>query len=129
MEVDKSNLLAGLREPEKYYCTAWMYTAHHSELAIRITSDHDELPTTQSFFLLFSGVLFYEGPLRWHNADFSVDNSERDIILAKIYPSLNNPEKIELQGLYQLVNFIDKMTGLEVKILFSGVNRVEKLPE
>jgi hypothetical protein len=128
MNIDKPRLLAGVNEPENYYCAVWAHTVHHSELAVRIISDRDETPTTQFFYWIFSGVLFYEGPLKWQGADFSFDDSECDTILMRIYPTLNNSEKIVIHDLHRLFKFIDKMSGLEVKILASGVIRLEKLP-
>ena len=127
MYVDKSHLLTGVNEPENYYCAVWAYTVHHSELAVRMISTRDETPSTKKFYWIFSGVLFYEGPLNWQGADFSFDDSGRNTILMKIYPALNNSEKLAMQNLFRLFTFIDKKSGLDVRILASGVTRLEKL--
>jgi hypothetical protein len=127
MNIKKSDLLVDISEPENFYCNVWAYTVHHSELVVRIISDNDEIPSTKKFYFVFSGVIYYEGPIKWKNVELFLDNSELEVILNKLYPKLNNTEKIGMYDYLKLFKFIDKETNLEVKILASRVNRLENL--
>jgi hypothetical protein len=129
MKIDKTQLLSGIDNPEFSYCTLWMYTCHHSELVIRIMSTYSETPATKKFYWIFAGVIYHEGPEKWQGADFYIANSERDIFLKKIInPAVGNFDVLIKSDFYQLFKFIDKISGLEIKIIASGVIRIENLP-
>jgi hypothetical protein len=130
MNVDKTQLLSGASSPESYYCTVWLQTAHHSEMAVRIMSTLDETPTTQKFYWVFTGVVYYSGPLKWQNADFTLDVNNRVDIIKKIYPTINinNLDDLLSKDFYRLFKFIDNISSLEIKILASGIVRLENLP-
>jgi hypothetical protein len=129
MKIDKTQLLSGIDNPEFCYCTLWMYTSHHSELAIRIMSTPSDTPATKKFYWIFAGVIYHEGPEKWQGADFYLANPERDSLLKKIInPAVGNVDLLIRNDFYQLFKFSGKTSGLEVKIIASGVNRVEKLP-
>jgi|SRR5919109_1382074 hypothetical protein len=129
MKIDKTQLLFGIDNPELCYCTMWMYTSHHSELAIRVMSTPKDTTDTKKFYWIFTGVIYHEGPSKWQGADFYIANSERDSLLKRIVnPAVGNVDKLIESDFYHLFKFIDKISGLEVRIIASGVIRVEKLP-
>ena len=129
MKIDKTQLLFGIDDPGFYYCTLWMYTCHHSELAIRIMSTRSDTPDTKEFYLIFTGVIYHEGPSKWQGVDFSIEHSERDVFLKKIInPAVGDADVLIKNDFYKLFKFSDTASGLEVKILASAVIRVENLP-
>ncbi len=128
MKIDKIELLAGVNNPKIYYCSIWLYTTHHSEIAVRVMSTLDESPATNKFYWIFTGVVYFEGPLKWQGADIYFDDIERGSLVKKIYPTFHNIEELISSDTYRLFKFADKISELEVRILASGVMRVEKLP-
>lgn len=123
MNIDKTHLLSGFSDPKSCYCTVWLQTVHHSEMAIRVASTLDDLPVTQKFYWIFTGVVYYSGPLRWKNADFVLDTQSKKIIISK----LNKTEYSFDEDFYGLFKFSDNLSGLKVEILASGILRVENL--
>ena len=62
--------LAHLADLETYACRVWRYQAAHSEMLIRFHKEQEF--DENSFFLLFSRVAYFEGPMVWKGAAFSI---------------------------------------------------------
>lgn len=130
MKIDKNQLLFGIDNPEFCYCTMWVYTSHHSEMAVRIMSTPEDVPATKKFYWIFTGVIYHEGPSKWQGADFYIDSAGRDNLLRKVInPEVGNVEELIKNEFYRLFKFKDIASGLEVKILATGIMRLEKLSQ
>ncbi len=56
-----------IRSPQLYRCQVYRYFSGLSRLYLGVFKPYQ---TTPAFFLLFSDVAYFEGPLGWESADF-----------------------------------------------------------
>lgn len=67
--MESSNIF-DLNNPENYSCIVWHYVASLSNLRIHIYPTNQFLNTSATYYLLFSGVIYFSGPMKWDNANF-----------------------------------------------------------
>ncbi len=57
--------------PQSCSCRVWRYMYSHSMLSINAF----QLNPEKTYYLLFTSVEFYEGPLFWEGADYQIGSS------------------------------------------------------
>jgi len=67
-----------LEAPKLYRCNVHLYNSNLSQLHIRVFRG---LNTTPNFYLLFTDVGYFEGPMNWQNADFTRESGEACLAL------------------------------------------------
>lgn len=85
--------LGKIKNLGRYECRVWEYhCAGHSQLYIRVNKAHQY---SNSFMILFSGVEYFEGPMRWKGANFkAATNEECSTLLRCIDPLV--PDEIDV---------------------------------
>jgi hypothetical protein len=113
-----------LENPEFYDCTVWKYQVGHSEMIVRLYSPEEKEKDKSEFYLIFQGVLFFEGPLKWKGASFfNGANEECQELLHRI--GLQNAREAAQSGFYRL--FKQNLSGLEVKIIAMKVIKTQNI--
>ncbi|MEO1440773.1 MAG: hypothetical protein AAFV33_10240 [Chloroflexota bacterium] len=69
-----------IKAPNLYRCNVYRYSATLSQLYIRVFKGMSVAP---SFYLFFSDVGYFEGPMNWEGADFQKATSEECISLMR----------------------------------------------
>lgn len=73
-----SSNIFNLPTPMLYRCHVHRYFSGLSRLYIRVFKGQQNIP---AFYLLFSDVGYYEGPISWQGADFSIASEQEAIDL------------------------------------------------
>jgi hypothetical protein len=115
MSVHLNNLL-GLEAPHKYQCKVWGYVIGHSQMLLEV---HPASEYDNRFYLLFSDVLYFEGPMRWDNVNLRLGtNEEREAIYVRLYGPKLDDIRLALEQTHHL--YVFDGTGLPVRIIASG---------
>jgi len=69
IETDTDGQVFDIKTPKLYRCNVYRYHSGLSKLYIRVFKGVNETP---SFYLFFSDVGYFEGPMNWSSADFQV---------------------------------------------------------
>ena len=67
-----------IKAPQLYRCQVYRYFNGLSRLYLSVFKPHQNIP---SFFLLFSDVGYFEGPVNWQSADFHIAPAQECIAL------------------------------------------------
>lgn len=118
MQYSEGNIFH-IADPQTYICTVWSYRASHSTLLVR--ADKNKFGN-ETLYLSFTGVLYFEGPLKWMGAEFN--NGAVDECIKLLHrqglKSIPDNELLDRFGL-----FVVELPNSEfVKILAS--KRIEK---
>jgi len=73
MDTSMAGIL-GTTDLQAYHCKVWSYLVSHSQMLLRVYKD--DFMTGDTFQLLFTGVLYYEGPMSWQGVDFHFGTSD-----------------------------------------------------
>jgi hypothetical protein len=65
-----------LEEAENYNCIVWRYQIAHSTLLLRLDLPNKFRDKATTYYLAFSGVYYFEGPIRWQSAAFQLGNKD-----------------------------------------------------
>jgi hypothetical protein len=63
----------------KYVCIVWHYQVAHSTMIVRIQDPQTE----EIYWVSFLAVQYYDGPMRWQGANFSVEESIETLTLLR----------------------------------------------
>ncbi len=91
--------------PNEWYCQVVQYYRGHSEL--QVMAQH--MVTGEALTIVFVATIYFEGPLMWRGADFTLEPQEK------------------CEALMQQLGEIDLKIVLEARRLFSG--RIFKAPD
>ena len=115
MKVNLDNIL-GLEAPSEYYCSVWGYVIGHSQMLVEV---HPVSQYDNRFYLLFGDVQYFEGPMKWHNANLCLGtNEKRDAICVRLYGSKYDDIRIAIEKMHHL--YIFEGTGLSIQIIASS---------
>jgi hypothetical protein len=67
-----------IHSPQLYRCQVYRYFSGLSRLYLSAFKPYQTVP---AFFLLFSDVAYFEGPMGWENADFRIAPHEECVAL------------------------------------------------
>lgn len=56
-----------LTNPDDYNCAILGYRHNHSMMLVRVSNDEID---SNAFFIVFSEVIYYEGPFQWNGCNF-----------------------------------------------------------
>jgi hypothetical protein len=70
-----------IADPQAYTCKVWSYLVSHLQLLIRAWKD--DFLTGDTFYLLFTGVLYFDAPTIWQGADFHPGTPDECFALLK----------------------------------------------
>lgn len=113
--------------PQSYHCTVWRYQADHQQadpqqMLVRVHRSEESGAET-AFYLYFGGVMYFEGPLHWHGAEFLRGPEEECIaILHKI--GFKYAEDAVRSDYYCL--FKVKLPQLEVRIVAQAAVKLDE---
>ena len=106
--------------PDQLDCCVWQYAAGHSEMGIQLFDNDKGL----TYFLEFTAVHYFSGPLKWRSADFHFHPwSESLPLLQELgqIPTIKDvPEqtrKMIVGQLFKLYTVTAVHPKLEIKIL------------
>jgi hypothetical protein len=121
-----NNSTLEVTDPMSYHCKVWSYFAGHSLLLIR--TYEDDFLTGHTFYLVFEGVAYFEGPMTWQGVGYSLGTREECLeILQKAGGSSDKdvPDEALLRQ-YRLFKF--KSPHGEIKILAGDVQKTGSIP-
>jgi hypothetical protein len=98
MEGNKN--IFSLENPVSCFCQITKFKLSHRAMDIQLIEEEK--------FLIFVGVIYFQGPIQWKGANFTVGvESDMLSLLRRVYPLLiQSPDNllIELYKLYQVVD-------------------------
>ena len=105
--------------PQAYQCDVWQYQVGLSELLIRLYIPQEDGVNANTFeYLIFQGVLFFEGPLKWKGGLLVAGSREECLeILQQI--DIKNPLDAVDTGFYKLFKF--RTSTFEIRIIATKV--------
>jgi hypothetical protein len=109
--------------PQEYSCGIGSYRVNHSLMLIRATKS--EFDPDQTFYLTFSGALYFEGPLGWKGANFCIGTTEECEKLLRKMDYSDDTLHI-LSEKYRL--FVVELPSLEVKIVALDAGKSKDIP-
>lgn len=114
-----------LDNPQRYNCVVWKYQAGLSEMVLRLY-DSENLGDKEGLALIFQGVFYFEGPLKWSGAAFyTATDEECKELLDEI--GFEEPNVAVSSGYYRL--FKCDLPKSTVRIIAMKVVKVSELPE
>jgi hypothetical protein len=130
-----STNIFNIPESENYSCRVMQYVASHSKLVIML---HHRLKTGMPFngvYLIFTFVLYFEGPFWWEGANFCSASREE---LVRLQMQIHARQKINEQQIHSIIAssnstaeclFLVQTANLTVKILSSQVILTQEPPQ
>jgi hypothetical protein len=117
MTLPSSGSILKIQDPQSFWCRVWGYTFGHSEMAVEARPKTD----IEGFFLLFTDVRYFAGPLQWYGVDFRVGTAEeQDAIYRRYHRRFEGKEADPLlRQLYGL--YVIDQPGQRVEILSGGM--------
>lgn len=98
-----------LPNAEKYWCQIYHYNLGHSELSIHLVYE------TENYYLHFSGVRYFCGPMIWQGANFQLASAEQCLeLVRRIRKSVQIPDEM-IPEVFQLYSM--KLGTSQVDIL------------
>ncbi len=88
IDSDFQNLMISLEATQKYECRVEHYTIGHRQIRIRVNKPMGIVTDEEAFYLIFTGVVYFEGPLQWIGANFSLGTSSELTPILKQIPNL-----------------------------------------
>jgi hypothetical protein len=112
-------------DPQAYNCKVWSYLVSHLQLLIR--SWKDDFLTGDTFYLLFIGVLYFDGPTIWKSAEFYLGTSDECFKLLQEKRGYNDtPEHRQIAEKTHLFK-VETSRGV-IRILASNVYKSKDIP-
>ena len=109
---------------EYYYCSVWLYQRSHSEMVVKL-SKSDELSDPDKFYVLFTWVVYYEGPLKWQGEVFQLGSDmECKELLQKL--GYTYPDELISSGKFHL--YVSHTTEYNVRVIAAKYSKLNKLP-
>jgi hypothetical protein len=119
-----NNAVLALADLKDYHCRVWSYLASHSALLVRAYKE--DFQTDDTWYLLFSGVVYFEGPITWVVVDFNFGSPNESLGLIRKSGAFGDMPDDYLLKHYHL--FKIKTGNGEVKILASNISRGNEIP-
>ena len=118
-----------LAAPIRYRCQVYRYFSGLSRLYLSIFKPQQNVP---AFFVLFSDVAYFEGPMNWQSADFQIapDQECIDLLLAT---GLIGEAVLQFPDAYASITDTARLyvvnTGhTPVRIIASSLSRLDHVP-
>lgn len=128
--MSTENNIFKLDTPKLYRCNVYRYNSNLSQLHIRVFRG---LNTTPNFYLLFTDVGYFEGPMNWQNADFTRESGEAclDLMLeAGMVQNINLDDPDTRQALAEAAYlYIVKTSHTTIRIIAGSAVRLTELAE
>jgi hypothetical protein len=70
-----------ISKPEQYDCRIRNYGIGHSRLRIRV---RNRLNSKDTFYLSFTSVAYYSGPMGWNSANFTVKSDKEMLTILRL---------------------------------------------
>jgi hypothetical protein len=115
-----------IANPQLYSCKVWSYLASHSQMLLRI--HEGDFLTGDTFYSLFTGVQYFEGPMRWKGASFQLGTSEESLALLQKRPALVNLPERDLQTIINTTKLFKFESQEHVRILAGAVRTSKDIP-
>jgi len=114
-----------IADSHAYTCKIWSYLVSHLQLLIR--SWKDDFLTGDTLYLLFTGVLYFDGPTIWQGADFRLGTPDECFKLLQEKRSFeDNPEH---RGVAEKIHLFKAETSRGViRILAKNVSKSQEIP-
>ena len=97
----KSNNVLELSEPETFYCRVLRYEQGHSVMYIYIRKSQElNSSLANTFVLILEPVLYFEGPLWWEGANFSIGPLDECVSLLW---KMQTREEVSMQAVQEVV--------------------------
>jgi hypothetical protein len=131
--VQTSNLqssnIFNLPTPMLYQCHTHRYFSGLSRLYIRVFKQRQE---NAAFYLLFSDVGYFEGPVSWQGADFGIEDAETCINLM-LRTGLIGEAILQFPDAYASITenaklFIVRTTHTPIRIIASSASLLTDVP-
>lgn len=120
----------GIRAPEQHRCQVYRYFNGLSRLYVGVFRPYQQVP---AFFLLFSDVGYFEGPVTWQSADFYIAPPEECIALL-LRSGMIGEAILTFPDAYASITDSARLYRVDtphtpVQIIASSASRLESLPD
>ncbi len=124
-----STNIFNLPTPMLYRCHTHRYFSGLSRLYIRVFKEHQE---AAAFYLLFSDVGYFEGPVSWQGADFGIADDDACIELM-LHTGLVGEAILQYPDAYAAITehstlYVIRTTHTPVKLIASSATLLTELP-
>jgi hypothetical protein len=97
-----------LTDSQECACAVASYRINHSLMLVKV----DNVKSEETFYLTFSGVLYFEGPLKWQGGNFCIETVDE---CEKLLRKIGYGYALHVLDKYRL--FVVNLPSAEVKIL------------
>ena len=128
-QVGDTNIF-NISQPDDYRCQIHHYHSRVSRLYLSVFKGQSRTPI---FYLLFSDVAFFDCPVNWQGADFSI-GSQDDCIELMLNRGLIGQAILQFPNAYASITeyarlFIcDTSTGVPVRLIANAASMIQSLP-
>jgi hypothetical protein len=122
-----------ITEPELYRCQIVHYHNRLSRLYVAVYKGNDRA-TPALFYLLFADVAYFDCPVTWQGADFSIAPSD-DCIQLMLDTGLIGQAILQFPNAYASITDYARLyiatssTGRQIRIVANSANMVQELPK
>ncbi len=100
--------------------------ASHSQMLLRI--HEGDFLIGDTFYLLFTGVQYFEGPLSWNGAGFQLGTSDESLALLQKRPAIRKLPETDLQTMINTTKLFKFESQDHVRILAGAIHPSKDIP-
>ena len=124
-----SNPITDVSNAQLYRCQVYRYFSGLSRLYLSVFKFQQNVP---AFYLLFSDVAYFEGPVSWESADF-YEGGPEDCIDLLLNTGIVGPAILEFPKAYAPITetvrlYLVNTPHSQIKIIAGSVARLETVP-
>jgi hypothetical protein len=121
--------LFDIKAPQLYRCQMYRYFNGLSRLYLSVFKPNQNIP---SFFLLFSDVGYFEGPVNWQSVDFYIAPSQESITLM-LKTGMIGEAILQFPDAYASITdsahlYVVDTPETRIKIIASSVSMLDSVP-
>ena len=118
-----------LRSPRLYRCQVYRYFNGLSRLYLGVFKPMQNVP---AFYLLFSDVAYFEGPVNWESADFYIAEPQQCVDLL-LKTGIIGQAVLQFPDAYASITdsarlYLVDTPQSQIRIIASSANRLEQIP-
>lgn len=118
-----------IQAPQLYRCQVYRYFNGLSRLYLSVFKPHQNIP---SFFLLFSDVGYFEGPVNWQGVDFYIAPAQECIDLM-LKTGMVGEAILQFPDAYASITdsarlFVVDTPASRIKVIASSASILESIP-
>ena len=118
-----------LKAPQLYRCQVYRYFSGLSRLYLSVFRPNQNVP---AFYILFSDVAYFEGPMNWQSADFYVGEAQACIDLM-LHTGIIGPAILQFPDAYASITdtaclYIVDSPSSPIRIIAGSATMLDSVP-